>query len=47
MSFWQMFYSVGSFIAYWVNCTLRLFRQLPISLTFVRSRLPKACEEPR
>lgn len=19
MSFWQMFYSVGSFIAYWVN----------------------------
>jgi len=26
MAFWQMFYSVGSFIAYWINYACSLHR---------------------
>lgn len=27
MAFWQMFYSVGSFIAYWINYACSLHRK--------------------
>lgn len=42
MSFWQMFYSVGSFIAYWVSLRSSLMLDVISDTRVGRVRLPEA-----